>query len=101
MVSDPFRAALLLAEAFQEEGHALSPIPRPHQERLPYVDMDTPEGHYAHLSTTGVILLYVVGDTTHDLEWYDSMFETVGATRVNVEPDGPRVITVFTYRVPQ
>lgn len=86
-MDNPFRAALLLAEAFHEEGVDLSPTDT--------MDQSTPEGHYAEVTTTGVILLYVVG-ALRDLAFYDLMFEGI-ATRTAVERDGR--MTVFTYKL--
>lgn len=87
-MTDPFRTALTLAAAFRDCNFELRPTPPQ--------DSDGDTAHFAELTPTGAILLYVTGDP-YSLNLYDSLFSYVGATRRDPpETDGP--LTVFTYR---
>ena len=81
-----FLTALTLAAAFHECSIALHPAPV-----TPNNDTAT---HFAELTPTGVILLYVT-TTPYSLDFYDSLFAQINAHRTAVERDG--LMTVFTY----
>lgn len=85
---DPFRAALLLAEAYRAEGFALQSPPTK-------IDSETAPGRYIEHTTTGALLLYLV-EMNEPLDRADRVFATIGAHRTAIEPDGR--ITVITYR---
>jgi hypothetical protein len=84
-----FRAALTLAAAFHECSIALHPAP--------VTPNDDTVTHFAELTPTNVILLYVTAPTPYSLDLYDSLFAQVDAHRIAVERDGDGPMTVFTY----
>jgi len=86
--NNPFRAALALAAAFHECSISLRPAP--------VTSNDDTVTHFAELTPTGVVLLYVT-TTPYSLDLYDSLFEQINAHRTAIERDGDGPMTVFTY----